>query len=299
MSSVGAYFLLVVLVHILATATNGLAWYPLARAAGLPLRVGRAIRLVFVGSFASSFLPSSIGGDALRAWLVGREQKRYLGALWSIGAQRIIGLTVLVALVTIATFTFSPAIRGIGALYVALVVLISGLVVFWLCVFGGIPVHGLLLLFPFRPFIKAAEIATHVSQQLRDNKLAMLTALVFSILFYGLGILMNWLILYAMGQSVEWTSLTAIVPLVYLCAMLPFTINGIGIRENAYLFLLGRIGVSPAHALGLSFLVSSSYLLLTLIGAIFFSRERLSVPWKHAETSLPDEPVAGSSSIPQ
>ena len=276
MSSVGPYMLLVILTHLLATSSSGLAWYPLARAAGINIGVAKAVRLVFIGSFASSFLPTSIGGDALRAWLAGRERGHYPAALWSIGTQRAVGFTVLLGLVAVGCLTSPLAFEQMSALRGTILLFAGALGLFWVGILCGAPVHKLFA--PFRGLARLTRITRQSARKLKDNKRALLATLTFSVLFYSLGIFMNWLILYAMGQPVAWTKLTLIVPLVYFSTMLPFTINGIGIRENAYVFLLGSVGVSAVHVLGLSFLVTASYLVLAAIGAVFFTWERFSLP---------------------
>ncbi|HNT54576.1 MAG TPA: lysylphosphatidylglycerol synthase transmembrane domain-containing protein, partial [Anaerolineaceae bacterium] len=45
---------------------NALRWWILLRAQNVSLSFGQALQLVFAGAFASNFLPSTIGGDALR-----------------------------------------------------------------------------------------------------------------------------------------------------------------------------------------------------------------------------------------
>src|SRR5262249_33952584 len=49
-------------------------WWILVRAQDLPLTLFNAIRLGLIGFFFSSFLPSSIGGDVVKAAMIAREQ---------------------------------------------------------------------------------------------------------------------------------------------------------------------------------------------------------------------------------
>jgi len=45
---------------------NALRWYSLLRVVEIRLPIAQAIKIVFLGSFVSNFLPSTIGGDGLR-----------------------------------------------------------------------------------------------------------------------------------------------------------------------------------------------------------------------------------------
>ena len=48
-------------------------WWLVARIMKGPLTFGSALRILWVGMFFSQTLPSAVGGDAIRVWLVTRE----------------------------------------------------------------------------------------------------------------------------------------------------------------------------------------------------------------------------------
>ena len=52
----------------------------------------------------------------------------------------------------------------------------------------------------------------------------------------------------AFRLEVAWTAVCAAVPLVLLAAQLPITPGGTGVREAAYVFFLGRVGVRKARS---------------------------------------------------
>jgi hypothetical protein len=56
--------------------------------------------------------------------------------------------------------------------------------------------------------------------------------------------------------------------------MLPVSINGIGLRENALAAMLGWYGVAAADAVALAWLVYLSSLLLGMIGGIVYAVRR-------------------------
>ncbi len=67
-------------------------WFVLVRAQELPLTFTNAIRLGLVGFFFSSFLPSSIGGDFVKAVMIAREQTRRTVAVATVLFDRALGL---------------------------------------------------------------------------------------------------------------------------------------------------------------------------------------------------------------
>jgi len=93
-------------VKILTEGGRGFRGWMVLRALGIPIPLRSALRLHFHGLFFSGFLPSSTGGDFIRAWYVTRHtDKRALSAL-SVFADRFTGLfsTFLIAAVSFFVF---------------------------------------------------------------------------------------------------------------------------------------------------------------------------------------------------
>ena len=83
-----------------------LRWHLLVRAVGLPFSVYNAIRLGLVGYYYSNFLPSSVGGDVIKAYFIAREQGRRTVAVATVIVDRVIGLWALVWFVALIGGTF-------------------------------------------------------------------------------------------------------------------------------------------------------------------------------------------------
>ena len=66
---------------------------------GAPLTVRQAMRYNLIGSFFNQTLPSSIGGDAVRLWLVARAGAGWRAATYSIFVDRAIGLIALAVMI--------------------------------------------------------------------------------------------------------------------------------------------------------------------------------------------------------
>jgi hypothetical protein len=53
----------------------------------------------------------------------------------------------------------------------------------------------------------------------------------------------------ALGHELSPAAAIATVPVIALCVSLPFSVQGIGVRETAYVYVLGRAGVPEEIAL--------------------------------------------------
>ena len=67
---------------------------------------GRRMRFNVIGTFFNQTLPSSIGGDAVRLWLVARAGAGWRAATYSIFVDRAIGLIAL-AIIIVASLPWS------------------------------------------------------------------------------------------------------------------------------------------------------------------------------------------------
>src|SRR5205085_3600075 len=68
---------------------------------GAPLATRQAMRFNVIGTFFNQTLPSSIGGDAVRLWLVARGGAGWRAATYSIFVDRAIGLIALAVLILV------------------------------------------------------------------------------------------------------------------------------------------------------------------------------------------------------
>lgn len=90
---------------ILICATSNLMtffrWYLLVRAQELPFTLSDGLRLGLIGFALNTFLPTSVGGDVMKAACMARDQTRRTVAVVTIVADRVVGLCGLFWLVAL------------------------------------------------------------------------------------------------------------------------------------------------------------------------------------------------------
>lgn len=140
-------FALAILVCLVSVVLTFIRWYFLVRALDLPFTIKDAIRLGFYGYASSPFLPSSIGGDLVKATFIARGQSRRTAAVATVVADRIIGLLGLFWLVAMLGGMFwalGQLDNDVGQKLKIIVMSAGGLVaasvVGWLLV-GILPTH--------------------------------------------------------------------------------------------------------------------------------------------------------------
>src|SRR6201996_3019361 len=122
---------LAIAVTFLQIFVGVLRWRIVGAECGAPLPLRQAMRYNVIGTFFNQTLPSSIGGDAVRLWLVARAGAGWRAATYSIFVDRSVGLIAL-AVIIVASLPWSSHLIGdpqgrIALLFVDFAALAGGL----------------------------------------------------------------------------------------------------------------------------------------------------------------------------
>jgi len=246
----------------------GVRWAALARPLGFPFSRRFFVWRFFEGSFFSLCLPGSIGGDVIKAYRVGDTTQRRLLAGCSVLADRLTGLAALGVLAGAALvgtkYTLSlPVTLAIGA----------GLLAVTLAVFmlGVASIDRLLAIIP-APHPAREFIARLLPYQQRPSLMA--HAVGWSFIVQMGGAVAVGLMARSLGVVQPLAIWFAVVPLVALAVVLPISINGVGVRENALAVLLAPHGVAAESAVAVGLLWLASQIVTGLIGGGLFLIDR-------------------------
>ncbi|MBI4353331.1 MAG: flippase-like domain-containing protein, partial [Candidatus Omnitrophica bacterium] len=236
----------------------------------VPLRLSESANLTFIGYFFNNFLPTSVGGDVVKALCASRITGETMKSVTSVLMDRIFGLFTFVV---IPSFTFLFVIREVSNTSVP--ILIYALLSFSFV--GGALLFSRRLakrlgflgrwsnLFGLREKLRELYEGLH---RFRYHKAAVLEALFLSFLGQSIAIFVLYLMAAALGAQAKPLYFYILVPVVHLVSMLP-SLNGLGIRESAYIYFLGpSIGREYAAALGVLWL--GLLFLLSVVGGVIY-----------------------------
>jgi len=91
-------------VFVIGQMLIGLRWWLLLRTQSIFISLWAAIKLYFLGWFYNNFMPSSVGGDLIRAWYVTRHTDKKLEAVLSVFIDRVV--IGLLGTLSIAVFCY-------------------------------------------------------------------------------------------------------------------------------------------------------------------------------------------------
>ena len=254
-------------------------WWLLLRPVSLDVPYLRMVAFYFIGMFFNIFLPTIVGGDAVKAILLARETGAPARSTMSVFMERNVGLLALLTIATAAAFVAPPVdVRGFNLLQLTLIVFAAFIVAN--VVLANRPAYKLVdYLVALTPLARIRSRAASLYEALvpyRDARWRGLIAAATaqSFLFQAVVILVVFLNANALGLSVPLAALAVFVPLISLAGMLPVSVNGLGLREALYLLLFGRIGVPADAAVSMALLYFAVTMAASLPGGIVYALQR-------------------------
>ena len=239
-------------------------WRLIAAAAGSILPFRQALRLIAMGQFFGQLLPSSVGGDAVRAFGAGRQGLGLARAAATVLMDRGLGFLALLVMIFATAPLASPHLPTGAAQVLVYVVPLAGLAGAVLCLVLSGPMSRFLERWPrLEPF---GRIARDISGLLRSGGRG-IAAFALSFGIHALTALSLLVLSHGLGLNIAYLDLLIFVPPVILIMALPISIAGWGVREGAMVVGLGLVGVAPAEALALSILWALAILAASSTGA--------------------------------
>src|SRR5437899_4338157 len=169
---------------------------------GAPLATNQAMRFILIGTFSNQPLPSSIGGDAVRLWLVARGGAGWRAATYSIFVDRAIGLIAL-AIIIVGSLPWSYRLiadpNGRSALLLVDFAALAGGVGF--LILGRLPWSWLKLWWGTHHLHACSVIASRVIfSRKRGPKIAVL-----SLLVHVLAVVIAWCVVQSISAPVAFS----------------------------------------------------------------------------------------------
>lgn len=244
------------------------------------------VRLTFIGSFFSLFLPSSIGGDFFRAYYMAKQEDRGIATtLATVFMDRSAGLFALLLIGLCASFAGNLVVHGVRLVWIFLLLVVLYLAAN-LALFNS-RMHSLLARLLHRLNLQKLESRIEIISRglatLIRNRPAILLIVGISLCVQFLSVVMVWSCAWGLGIEAPFSAFLVFVPLINLSIMVPLTINGFGLRESLYFLLFTQIGVNDEQAVALSLVNAFVIMMAAVPGAIFYSLHKRTVPIEELE----------------
>ena len=269
---------LAVVMFLLTTFLNAHRWQLLAAAVGFHKPLISMVQYCFAGNFFNLFLPSTVGGDFSRCYYLSKGTGRYHHALYSVLADRVIGISVLFAFAA-GGILLGPG--GVGLPWQLKAPILGGT----LALFGVMPFMPALTTKLLGPQNKITQRFNNsvVQAYWRDRGLIGM-ALFLSVAMQLVIVLCHIAIGLALGlQNIPFWYYFIFYPSVAVLGFVTPSFNGVGIREWAYTYFLTMAGVDQTHAVTYAIMWLGLNTFNALFGGIVYAAGHLQISKEEAE----------------
>ncbi len=233
----------------------------------------------WLGMFCSTFLPSSVGGDAVRVYEVSRRGHSLGRVFLATFQDRLLGFGVMMALGMVAALAFlsllpGPLMPWFFLLHLAGVSCVAALLnpqamracCRWIGTSHWIPGVRRLSSSAWGERIRLGlrRLLDEPALRVRDLLHLILLSLTGLLLCIGA----HQVVAVSLGIDVGILAFCLIVSLVWVVKLLPVSLNGVGIGEGAFVGLLGLFGVQSDRSLALAVALLAVQTGTSLVGGL-------------------------------
>lgn len=272
------YFFAAVAIMIGSVWPMAWRWQQLLRARGIDDRLSWLTRAYFVAYTAGQLLPTAVGGDAVRIYETARRHTGRGGDVAgsvllerALGGAATLALAAVGFLLAIGHYPVGPYLWIEGAFVMGTIVLAVALFSRSVRPLLAKTVPMLRLIRLERP-IRAAYEGIH---GYRDHPGLLLGVFTLTLAVQAVRVLAIWFAGKAVGVDLSPRPYYVMGPLLFLVLLVPFSVNGIAVRESFFVSFLGRLGVGADAAFATGFLFFLVTLCLSLPGVLLLGWQSL------------------------
>jgi glycosyltransferase 2 family protein len=261
------YFSIAVFLYFLGIAGMIFRWDILLKSQKLKISSLFLLQAVLIGFFYNNILPTSIGGDAYRVYDLKRNRDIAISSSTStVMIERSIGTVsgalFLVFSLAFGMYRFLDLNMAINLIIVfVLFILLFAIIINPYFFKVDVIFEKFKWLRKIRPKMRSFR-ETVISY--KDKKKFLFISFIYSLVIQFFIILSYYLLSRSINTGLGLSRFFFMVPFISIVSSIPLTIGGLGLRENAIVFLMNEFGVSN----DLSFLYSISVLIIILINGL-------------------------------
>lgn len=240
---------------------------------GIAFSVGFSYYLNLIAFFFNNVLPSAVGGEAVKGYYAYKHSGKNVKSLSAIFVDRLVGLATvsLMAGIALAVLSLTAPERISGALFTSILGLVGTTFLVGLVVANKRLVDVVMSLrIPLVPkvLLSSLQEAYEATHYYCGFPRTLARALAMTVLAQMVYVLLNYMLALSLGLSIPLSFFFLFIPLSLIFGVAP-SVNGIGVREAAYIFFLqGYAGAD--EALSLSICTTALLVAVGLVGGVVY-----------------------------
>lgn len=232
-------FILAIFIYFVSLYISTMRWRLL-----LPeeFKKKRLFSFYLIGSFFNTFLPGSIGGDAVKTYYLYKEINSGSLSLSSVFMDRYIGFVSLMIMGLISYLIGFNYLKGSIIEWLLPMIILAFLT-------GSVVLFGL----RFGKKIRVLSQFYDYFDNYRNQKILIAKTLFLSFVVQTMSTMSMYVVTLGLGQHIPLIYFFIFFPIIVTISTLPISISGIGIREGSFVLLFGLVGIRPEMATAMSF----------------------------------------------
>ncbi len=261
-------FLIFFIVYLLGF----LRWQMLLKSAGINIPLKRLAISFSGGVFFSIFLPSTIGGDLVRAADLAGHTQKTKEVIATVFLDRLSGYIGLVIVVILALLfakgmvedkvVLSSVIVIIAVLALVILVLFNSFIYSRITKFLSTPGAGRI-----KEMIKGLHHEIHI---FRNHRKMILGNLFISFMIQVIAPVSVYFIALSLGIQIDLIYYFIFLPIIGAITLLPVAIGGLGLRESLFVVYFAKAGVVKQLAIAMSLLSFAFIIIYGALGGLIY-----------------------------
>mgnify|MGYP003293390043 CR=1 FL=1 len=249
-------FVLIIFMYIIGQIISAKKWMILAERLRFKNSFIYYLKLYFLGMFYNIFLPTNIGGDIVKISTINDKKTHSIKrAVLSVLSDRITGLCILIFFITLGFYLHhNNTILNIISI--------------------GIIFSSLIGIFLFIYIMKNKRFIPLKYKKISDlilllcQKKCLVEISVISIIFHFILIVMHYCIAQMYNLNIPFGYYFLLYPIIAIISSLPISINGMGIKEFAYVYMLKPFDIDTSTSLLFAMTFNMAVIFASTLGFI-------------------------------
>lgn len=262
-------FLLGIVFFIVAIFIASVRLRLIIQAQEIPVTYKEAVSLTFIGYFFNNFLPTSIGGDVVKAYYLSHKTDNKAGSYASVFVDRIVGLITMVFMAFVALFFVKEGVVDNTIKYIVYFITLCSVVAIIFMTNEKLAKKFSFLLFMARPIEEKLKKLYGVIHKYQYQKTLMWKSCGISFISQLLFFASFAIVVLSIGARIPAKDLFIKTPIISMLSLLP-SINGLGLREGSTVALFGPL-IGQDRAFAASILWLLVLLCISVAGGIIYA----------------------------
>jgi len=234
---------------------------------------GRVVWLNFVGLFFNLFLPSSLGGDLVKAYYLSKGHASRLTAIACIVMDRLLGLAAMISMASVSLPFFLRTTND-PRLALPVVIFSASFFLFFFLLFNHNAARKISFLSRLVPSERGRQKFKefyHSVNRFRHEPGVLGIGYSLSLMVQIASIVIAYLLAESLQLNVRFLVFLLVIPISALASMIP-SLGGLGVREASIIYFLGRYTTTEsaaAFALAFDILIYGFGLFCGILFAVF------------------------------